>query len=82
MKNQEFYLTLNASIASQADKSLWLGKFCNKNLPAFHNLLVNALLEVNLSVDKFRSCNKKDEHWTTINITIYLLIFFKLKQEC
>lgn len=50
--------TLWAIRASQEDVSFWLGKFCNINFPAFHNLLVNALLEPNLSVDKFRSCNK------------------------
>lgn len=42
-------------IVLRADVSLGLGKFCSTNLPAFHNLFVNALLEVNLSVDKLRS---------------------------
>lgn len=50
--------TSKLSMESQDCESFCVGKFCNMNFPAFHNLLVNALLEVNLSVDRLRSWKK------------------------
>jgi len=47
--------TLFANKASHAETSLLSGKFCNKNLPAFHSLFVKALFDVNLSVERLRS---------------------------
>ncbi len=47
--------TLFANKTSHAVASLLSGKFCNKNLPAFQSLLVKALFDVNLSVERLRS---------------------------
>ena len=47
--------TLCSRMCSHADVSDDGGKFSRMNFPAFHNLLVKPLLDVNLSIERFTS---------------------------
>jgi len=54
-------------MCSHAEESDVGGKLSRMNFPAFHNLLVKPLLDVNLSIERFTS-------WTSTEISFRLQI--------